>query len=152
MTATRWPLVVGYLLTTLPTLPGWSDVSIFDTDPVTGEVPMTYAVVARTSEDTTSGNYVRLIEPSGLINESGTVRLHVVTRTGSVDPGQVRADGFALVDALEDAIAADQTLGGALGVPGVATLTVDVQSVANASGVAQSLIVSVNYAALTMPR
>jgi hypothetical protein len=147
--SSRWPAVVDYLLTLLPSLPGWSQVAVYDTDPVTSDAPAWYAVVARTSDDNTSGNYVRLIEPSGLINESGTVRVHIVTRTGNPDPASVRFDGFTLLDALEDALVADQDLGGVLGPLGTVDLTVDIQSVAGPGGVAQSLIVSVNYTSLT---
>lgn len=148
MTSTRWPLVVAYLLETLPTLPGWSGVPVFDTDPATQSVPASYVVVGRTSEDTTSGNYVRMTMPSGLVNESGTVRVHIVVRTGTVAPAQVRTDGFALADAFEAALDADQNLGGVLGELGVASLTVDVQSAANGNGTYQSLVVSLNYSSL----
>jgi hypothetical protein len=149
MTSTRWPLVVSYLLTTVPALPGWSTVAVFDADPVTASVPASYAVVARTSDDTTSGTYTRVVAPSGLIAESGLVRVHVVTRTGNVDPAQVRDDGFALAASLEAALLADRTLGGVLGEAGTVSVAVDVQSVASAGGVAQSLVVSVSYTALT---
>jgi hypothetical protein len=84
---TRWPLVVGYLLETLPTLPGWSGLQVFDTDPLTASAPPAYAVVARTVNDTSSGTYSRAVHTSGLIVESGVVRVELVTRSGSADAG-----------------------------------------------------------------
>lgn len=148
--STVWPAVVDHLLTLLPTLPGWDAVEVYDTDPVTSDVPADYAVVARTSDDTTSGNYVRSLNINGfMVDEAGTVRVHIVTRTGDVDPSGVRASGFALADALQDALIADQTLGGVLGAVGTVDVTVDVQSVADPRGTAQSLIVSLNYTSLT---
>jgi hypothetical protein len=145
----RWAAVVDYLLTLLPTLSGWSQVAVYDTDPITSDTPAAYAVVARTSDDNTSGSFIRSEQPSGLILESGTVRVHIVTRTGDIDPAGMRVSGFALLNAMEAALLADQTLGGILGVLGTLDLTVDILSVAATGGVAQSLIVSTNYTSLT---
>jgi hypothetical protein len=144
-----WPLVVGYLLDTLPALPGWSGVSVFDTDPVTAAAPATYAVVARTTDSSTSGNYSRAIAPSGLVSEAGAVRVHIVTRAGSVTPLQVRADGFTLANALESKILGDHSLDGVLGEAGTVSVATDVQSFADANGVGQALVVSINYTSLT---
>lgn len=146
---TRWPLVVDYLLDTLPALPGWFNTPVYDTDPVTASASPSFAIVARTSTDTTSGSYSRSMTTSGLISEVGLVRVQIVTRTGSVAPDQVRADGFALAQSLEDALLADHTLGGVLGEAGTVSVAADVQSNAETNGVLQSLVVSVSYTALT---
>src|SRR6478752_8021621 len=138
----RWPEVVTYLFTTLPNLPGWGQVAVYDTDAITDAAPASYAIVGKTSDDNTSGNYVRMIEPSMMVMESGTVRVHIVTRTGDPDPAGVRTDGFALISALEDALMADQDLGGVLGQIGTVDLTVDVLSFSDQRGIGQSLIVS----------
>jgi hypothetical protein len=132
---TRWPLVVGWLVNTLPTLPGWSDVAVYDMEPDTYSSDPAYAVVGHTSQDAGSGNYIRQVDPSMLVDESGTVR--------------VLLDGFALVDALEDALVADHSLGGILGAASTASLSIDVQSTAAPGGVTQALIVSLNYSSLT---
>jgi hypothetical protein len=146
---TRWPLVVGWLVNTLPTLPGWSDVAVYDMEPDTYSSDPAYAVVGHTSQDAGSGNYIRQVDPSMLVDESGTVRVLLVTQSGDPDPDSVRLDGFALVDALEDALVADHSLGGILGAASTASLSIDVQSTAAPGGVTQALIVSLNYSSLT---
>jgi len=143
-----WPRVLAWLEATLPTLPAWVGVPVYDTDVVTGDVPLRYAVVGRTSPDDVSGNFVRQPDPSGLVVEAGTVRLHIVTRTGDVDPAAMRSQGFALLEPLEAVIGLDQTLGGVLGQLGQVDLTVDVNSESTEGGTAQSLVVSVNYSTL----
>jgi hypothetical protein len=147
--STAWPLVVGFLVDTLPTLPGWGRVEVYDTDPLTASGAPLYAVVARTSDSGTSGSYVRQVHPGGvLVAETGTVRVHIVSRTGDGDPVSVREAGFELVEAMEATFVADHTLGGILGQASSVSLTVDVQSLSDANGTGQSLIVSINYYAL----
>ena len=151
MTRSVWPQIVEHLLVVLPTLPEWAGVTIYDTDPISGAVDLRYAVVARTSSDTTSGSFVRNTAPSMLISENGTVRFHIVAQSGSGDASITRDAGFALADAFIDYVDTHQNLDGVLGALGTASVTVDVVSVANSSGVAQSLIVSINYTSLTPP-
>lgn len=147
--STRWPLVVGWLLETLPTLPGWSDIDVCDGSLVTYSENPNYAIVGHSGQDAGAGNYVRQIDPSMLIDEAGTVRTLVVTRSGDIDPAGVRSAGFVYADALEAALVADQTLGGVLGSAGTASVAVDVQTTAEAGGATQALIISVNYSSLT---
>jgi hypothetical protein len=64
-------------------------------------------------------------------------------------PSEVRSDGFALAQSLEDALLADHTLGGVLGEAGTVSVAADVQSNAESAGVLQSLVVSVSYTSLT---
>lgn len=146
---TRWPLLVDWLLTTLPGLPGWDAVDIYDTNPITGTNSAAYAIVGHTGEDTGSGDYLRQIDPSTLVDEAGTVRMLLVFRAANFDAAAVRAAGFTLMDAFEDAITTDQTAGGALSTVGTISLAVDVQSGSTDQGVAQSLVISVNYSSLT---
>lgn len=142
--ATAWPKVAQGLATLLPTLPGFADAEVYDGPPVTESRPLRYVTVGYV-DDAEAGSYST--EPSpvdGATTESGEVRCRFVSQSGD-DLSANRSAVFALVDALETALATDQTLGGVLSADGTAVLSVAVDSVINARGSAQSVVVTLIY-------
>jgi hypothetical protein len=146
--ATQWPLVVARLVALLPTLPGWSGVTAFDGPPVTAEVPTDYVTIGYVADDH-AGSYDTVQDPSGFRwVETGTVRSQLSCVTGDIDLAGTRARVFVLMDAVDAAVRADRRLG-VLSPEGTAELAVDVITVQNANGTAQSLIFTLHYQTVT---
>jgi hypothetical protein len=82
---TAWPLVLGRLLTLLPTLSGWTGVAVYDGPPVTGDAPTDYATVGFVVGEDFGGSFEIVDEPGGMLTENGTVRTEIVCVTGDVD-------------------------------------------------------------------
>ena len=143
MTA-AWPVVVNRLVALLPTLPGWSDVAVYDGPPVTADAPTTYVTVGFVPGEDFGGNYEQTRGDANLLEEVGTVRSEVVCLTGDVDLSTVRNRAFALVDAWEAAVSADHTLG-VLASSGTASLSVDVAPSQTTGGSEQRLVVTLSY-------
>lgn len=145
-----WLQVVERLVALLPTLPGWDDVAVFDGPPSTQARPKRYAIVGYIDDaDGAAGSYSQTASPLGntLLDEQGSVVVHLVVQVGSVDLPSVRAAAFALVGALEQALRADRRLGV---LPPSATTSLDVSvQPRTAGGTAQSLVLIVNYTART---
>lgn len=143
---TAWPRVVDALVAILPTLPEWSGVPVFDGPPVTSSNPTTYCTVGYV-EDDDAGSYERDERRSDYrVQETGEVRCHVVAQSGSTnDLPALRARVFALADAFEASVRADQSLGGVLSADGTTTVTASVRSVQNEQGAGQSLVLAVRY-------
>lgn len=142
--AVAWPGVKVRLVELLPTLPGFEDVFVLDGPFVSGEDPPRWVTVGwqDSTEDDSAGSYQQTqTGPGGYLSEeTGTVLMEFAAVTG--DPEMPSA--FGLVDALQDSVQADQTLG--LLTPGsTVTLVVEVVQEQNASGAAQRLLVGLNY-------
>ena len=144
----QWPLVVGRLLVLLPTLPGWSNVTIFDGPPVTADVAADYVTVGYVADDT-GGTYVQVQTPDGFrCEETGTVRSQLSSVTGDTDLASVRTRVFALIDQVQAAVRADRRLG-VLSPEGTTELDVDVLSLQNSGGAAQSVVFTLHYLTIT---
>jgi len=146
-----WPGVVGYLLTTLPTLPGWSAVDVYDGEPVTGSDPTDWVSVGYITDDH-GGTFTRNNNPDGSgVDEVGDVRCDLTCQSGDSGLADVRARAFTLASALDRHLNADRTLGGVLSQNGTTTLTVGVLSIEAPTGVAQSLSLTVSYTTTDYP-
>lgn len=138
-----WPVVLNRLLVLLPTLPGWSDVEVFDGQPVTGDAPTSFVTVGFVEGEDYGGNYDRVRGAADLLEENGAIRSEIVCWSGDVDLPTVRAKAFALADAWEATVAADQTLG-VLPPSSTSSLAVDVAPKQTA-GSQQRLVVTLTY-------
>ena len=146
--ATQWPLVVARLLALLPTLSGWSAVTVIDGPLVSADVPTDYVTVGYVDNDQ-AGTYITAQSPDGFrYVETGTVRSQLNCVTGDSDLAGMRARVFALMDAVEGAVRADRRLG-VLSPEGTSELDVDVLSLQNAAGTAQQLTFTLHYQTVT---
>lgn len=145
-----WPLVVNRLVAVLPTLPGWSGVPVYDGPPVTADAPPTFVTVGFVLGEDFGGSYEQTRNGEGgwqgALTEAGTVRSEIVCATGNVDLPAMRARAFALADAWEAWVSADETLG-VLGSSSVASLAVDVVPAQTTAGSVQRLAVTLTYLA-----
>lgn len=148
--AAAWPRVVDRLVAALPTLPGWSGVTVHNGPPVTADTPADYVTVGYVLGEDFAGSYEQTRNDeggwSGALTETGTVRCELVCWTGDTDLAVLRTRAFTLVDAWEAWVSGDETLG-VLPRSSVASLAVDVQPVQDASGAAQRLAVTLSYLA-----
>lgn len=146
--ASQWPRVHARLVALLPTLSGWP-ADVFDGPPVTGNAPTRYATVGYVFGEDSGGEFRTDTTNAYRIEETGSVRGEIVATTGTADIASVRAQAFALADALEAAIRADRTLGGVLSADGLATLRFDVVPAQTQQGATQRLPFSVDYTTRT---
>jgi len=147
--ATAWPSVVGWLLTNLPNLSGWSSVVVIDGPPVEAILPDDYVTVGFASDGTT-GSLTLDPDPDGFsIVEVGDVRCELACVTEQVDLATMRARVFGLFDSLAAAVKANRRLGNVLSPQGFATLTVDPQVIVNSTGTSAALVFSLNYTSIT---
>jgi hypothetical protein len=140
-----WPLVVDRLVALLPTLPGWSQVTVYDGPPATADTPTSFITVGYVPGEDFAGTCEQSYLPGGLLSEIGSVRCELAVWSGDDALASHRAAAFALIDAL------GAVVGGTLGVlpQGSSTsLSVDPQPVQNAAGSAQRAVVTVNYTAI----
>lgn len=150
--AALWPQLQARLVTTLPTLPGYGSVIVYDGPPVADDAATVFVTVGHFDDgsgfDASAGAYTT--SPgvlTGLVVETGSLDCEIVAWTGDVDLPTVRAQAFTLADALEAWIRADQTLG--IFLPSSTTeMTVNVVPQQAVSGSEQRLIVTVTYTAL----
>jgi hypothetical protein len=144
--ATQWPVLTARLVVLLPTLSGWSGVSVFDGPPVTGDVPTSYCTVGYV-EDDDAGSYTDDLSEVGNVftTETGSIRCRLVVTSGDVDISTVRTAAFALVDALRTSLRT-APLVGVLPAGSTTSLAVDVGSVQNERGSGQRLDFTVSYA------
>lgn len=151
MTA-AWPSVKAALLELLPgllpTVPGWSGGVVYNGPPVTRDAVPSFVTVGFVVGEDFGGSYEQTRNGEagwqGALEESGTVRCEVVCSTGDVDLPTVEDRAFALVDAWDALIAADETLG-VLPVSSSASLAVDVQPAQTDKGAVQRLTVTLSY-------
>jgi hypothetical protein len=149
MTA-AWPRIVARLIDVLPTLPGWDGVEVYDGPPVTGDAPPVFVTVGFVLGENNAGSYEQTRNGEqgwqGALEESGTVLSEIVCATGDVDLPAVRARAFALADAWEAWVSADETLG-VMGRSSISSLTVDVSPAQTTAGSEQRLTVTLVYLA-----
>src|SRR6185312_2362206 len=144
-----WPAVCGWLLTTLPTLPGWSGVIVFDGELDSGDSPTDYATVGFTSSGDVGGEFTEVTSDDGLfVNEQGHVYVDIVCQSGDTDLASVRSRCFGLLDSLRAVVKADTTLGGVLSVNGDVSITGQPLNIKNQAGVAQAIVVTFAYETL----
>jgi len=144
----QWPLVVARMNTLLPTLSGWDAVMVSDGPLISADVPTDYVTVGYVDDDT-AGDYNQTQDPNGFqYVETGTVRSQLNCVTGDTDLPSMRARVFALMDALEAAVRADRRLG-VLSPAGTSELDVEVLSLSNENGTAQSLVFTLHYQTVT---
>lgn len=142
-----WPLVVDRLVAHLPTLPGWSGVTVYDGEPVTGDTPTDFVTVGFVPGEDFAGSFEQdRTSAAWSVEESGSVRCRLASQTGDVDLATRRARVFELADAVEAWVVADPTLG-VLSPSSAASLAVDVEPVQNSAGSAVALILTVSYIA-----
>jgi hypothetical protein len=145
--AAAWPLVVSRLVAYLPTLPGWSGVTVVDGQPLSADYPGDFVTVGYSTGEDFGGAYEQTYTGGGLLDEAGTVRSELVCQTGDVDLPGMRARAFALVDAWQAWVSSTANLG--LGITLSAALSVDVQPIQNTAGTAQRLTVTLSYSAIS---
>ena len=142
-----WLAAKNKLLALAPTLDGWDTVSVYDGPVVTGDAPTEWFSVGFVPDEDFGGSFEQTYMSGGLVEESGTVRSELVCWTGDTDLPTVQARAFALFDALQAAVHADDSLGGVLTGGGSASLAVDVQPDQSTGGAAQRLTVTLSYLA-----
>lgn len=143
--ASQWPRLHAALVATLPTLPGWSVVEVFDGPPVTGNVPTSYCTVGHAQLEDSAGSYETTLAGNGFqLEESGLVRCELVVFDGGTDVTALRVRAFGLLDALDAAIRANRTFG-VLSPEATTDLAVDVVPVQSQAGAVQRLPFSVLY-------
>lgn len=143
--ATQWPVVHARLVSLLQTLPGWGQVSVYDGPPVTGDNPATYATVGYVLDESSGGSFSHTRSGGGYqVEETGTVRCELVATVGDADLTSVRTRAFGLLDALEQSLRTDQTLG-VMPQGATAELSVDVLPLQTQTGAQQRLPFSLNY-------
>lgn len=145
----QWPLIAQGLVTTLPTLPGWDIVTVFDGPQVGDNVPSDFVTVGYV-QDEHAGTFTKMQHPNGFEwQESGTIRSRLVSQSGATDLSAVRGRVFSLADAFEAWVRADRTLSGLLSKDSSVETSVDVMSTQNNAGAAQALVLTVLYTTVT---
>lgn len=144
-----WPVVQQRLVALLPTLTGFTGVKIHDAVVLEDADAKSFVIVGGTTPE--DGGRVEAgawqfetITHSNARAERGTVVCEFAVWGGDETLPAYRATAFDLVDELDAAIRADQTLG-VLPVPSTTDLSADVVSVQDSNQAEQRLIVSVSY-------
>lgn len=147
--ASQWPVVHARLVALLPSLPGWSGVKVFDGPSVSGGAPTSFVTVGFAELEESAGTFSTERAGNGFqVIETGSVRCELVSYSGATGLAPVRAKAFALLDALEQEIRRDQTLG-VLPPASTTSLVVDVLPAQSTAGAAQRLAFSVEYLTTT---
>ena len=150
--AAAWPLVKRRLVDLMPDLfgsvTGWGQAVAYDGPAPTQDAPTHYVTVGYVPGEDFGGSYEQTRNGEngwqGALEETGTVRCQVVCWTGDSVLSVTEDAAFALVDAWEVAVSADETLG-VLPSSSSASLAVDVEPVQNDAGSAQRLTVTLTY-------
>lgn len=144
----QWPLVAARLVALLPTLDGWDSVTVYD-GPATGGSPQAYTTVGFVPGTDSGGSYTTALWADGFQTaENGTVIGQLVCETGGRDIPGMRAQAFALMDALDAAVRADRRLG-VLSAEGTSSLTVDPMPGWKKQGTAYGLNWTLSYFTVT---
>ena len=126
----------------------WPAVEVFDGPPVTGSAPDAYVTVGYVLEEGSAGDFNQERgDVDGLVEETGAVRCELVAATGDVDLPAVMDRVATLLDQLDAAVRADQSLGGVLGACSAVTVAADFAPVQNTSGASVRVAMSVQYSA-----
>lgn len=141
-----WPSVVEALVALLPTLPEFDGVKVFDQEPAPQTLPKKYVTIGH-HDEANAGSFSRTDSSSGrpFMDETGQVVCFLVCQTGSVALPRMRTDAFLLVDAWEQALIADPTLGGVLSANATCTLSAQIDGLSNTKGTAEGLVITVTY-------
>jgi hypothetical protein len=141
--------VKAWLVATIPTLPGLSDVVAYAGPQVTGDNPLRYVTVGYVADDH-GGQYQKLQTDDGSVwQEIGEVRCQIVAQSGDTDTAANELQAFAIADALEVAVRADRRLGGTLSPDGTSEWATEVHSVIDQNGTATALVHSLRYTTVT---
>lgn len=142
---TIWGDVVDRALVLLPTLPGWSDVTVYD-GPVSDKAfPKDFVTVGFVDGEDVSGSF----EPTPMLGdieeEVGSLRSELVCQTGDNDLSGMRRRAFGFVNALKAELVRDPTFG----VPDVLSmsLSADMLPVQNGEGSAVRVALILSYTA-----
>jgi hypothetical protein len=138
------PAVLDRLVALLPTLPGWSKVTVYDGPTLTRDAPVDFVTVGYVDGEDFGGTFEPGESFGDLWQEIGTVRSEIVSQTGGDDISGRRARVFELFNAWQVAVQADQTLGGVVASAG---MSADLQPVQNTNGSAVRLAVTLTYTA-----
>lgn len=144
---TRWEDVHDALAALASGLPGWSGVKVYAGPQVTGEAPADYLTVGYVMDEVGSGSFTHeRFAGSGFdVEETGTVRCELVVTSGGTGITALRRRAFTLLEALDEAVRDDQSLGGVLSPGSTATVTVDVISTQTQAGAGVRTPFSVDY-------
>ena len=138
------PLVIDATVALLPTLDGWSQVTVYDGPQVTGDSPRDYVTVGFVDGEDFGGTFEPVAGLGDLLEESGSLRSEIVCWTGDTDFPAMRARAFGLFNAWNAAVQGDVTLGG---IVAAASLSGEVVPVQNRDGSAVRLAVTLSYTA-----
>lgn len=150
MAAAQWPVIYARLLVWLPALAAFQTepTPVYDGPPVSADQTLTFMTVGYAEGEDSAGSYSQERAGNGFqTTETGFIRCEVYAGNGDGSLTAARAAAFALVDAIQTALIADQTLGvfpqGTL-----LSMSVDPHSVL-AEGAAQYLPLSIQYVVTT---
>lgn len=138
------PQVLNRLVVLLPTLPGWTQVEVYDGPTTTRDAPADFVTVGFVDGEDFGATMEPVESLGDLWEETGTVRSEIVSQTGDDDIAGRRTRAFELFNAWQASVHADQTLGG---ITSSANLTADLQPVQNTGGSAVRLAVTLTYTA-----
>ena len=148
--AAQWPLVKAWLVATVPTLPGMSDILVTAGPPVSGSAAARYVTVGFVTDDA-GGTYQQAQSYDGTVwDEIGEVRSQIVAQSGGSQQSAPEAGAFAIADAIDAAIRADRTLSGVLSDNGTVESAVEIHSISNANGNATALVHVLRYTTTTI--
>lgn len=143
--AAQWPLVVNRLVALLPTLSGWSVVTVIDGKPITDDRPSNYCTVGYVVDDDNAGTYTTVQAPDGFrYQETGEIRSQATVQTGDDDLPGMRSLLFSLTDAIEAYIRSDRTIG-VLSKDSTLDMAVDPKPIQNSKGTAFSSVFTLRY-------
>jgi hypothetical protein len=146
----QWPLLYAQMLTVLPDLDGWDQVTVIDGPPLTAEVPSQYVTVGFIPNDDSAGSYQKTQHPNGFqYVEDGDIRSRLVVQSGDTDLDPHRCSFFDLMDSLEAYIRADRTFGGVLSPNSLLDLSTQVHPMQITKGSAQSGVFTLTYQTVT---
>lgn len=138
------PLVINATVALLPTLPGWSGVTVYDGPQVTGDTPTSYVTVGFVDGEDFGGTFEPVAGLGDLLEETGSLRSEIVCWTGGVDFPAMRVRAFGLFNAWNAAVQRDVTLGA---VVASSSLSGEVVPVQNGKGSAVRLVATLSYTA-----
>lgn len=145
-----WPKIPPAILALAPTITGWADVTVYNGEPVPRPSDGRYFIVGLVTDETSAGTFNQ--EPGtvdGLRDESGEVRCELAIGVGESDVlDVVLSDAYVLLNALDAALRADETLGGVLTGASFVTLAGDFVPI-KSNGTAVRVPLSIQYFAQT---
>jgi len=145
-----WPLVKAWIAETAPTLPAFSGAHVLTGLPTTRSSAAKYLVVGAVMEEDNAGSYQRSPAYDGTVwTETGEVRSMIVAQSGQGDDSDNEAAAFAMIEALDEAAHADNTLGGVLSAETLIETSVDVLAISNLRGTATALVHVLRYTTTT---